>query len=57
MRCLACNNALSNKESTRRSVLTNEFMDICDHCLVDMDIDTYVNPYFDDDNTDENQEG
>lgn len=33
MRCLACNAALSDSESTRKSLLTHEYLDLCDHCF------------------------
>jgi len=33
MRCLACNVNLSDRESTRRSMATDEFLDLCDHCF------------------------
>lgn len=33
MRCLSCNKNLSNKESTRKSVVTDEYLDLCDDCL------------------------
>jgi len=32
MRCLACNFALSNFESTRRYASTGEFLDLCERC-------------------------
>lgn len=58
MRCLSCNCILNNKEVTRRSAATNEFMDLCDHCLGTMDVATYTNPKFEDGNEDDgsNQE-
>ena len=46
MRCLACGIILSSKESTRRGAISNEFIDLCDSCLRDTDIDTYTNPRF-----------
>ena len=50
MRCLSCNSILNVKEATRRSVTTDEFVDLCDHCLRDVDIDTYTQSRFEDNN-------
>lgn len=33
MRCLACNDPLNNRESTRKSPLTGVYYDLCDKCL------------------------
>jgi len=33
MRCYCCNKALSDFESTRRSALTGEFLDMCNDCF------------------------
>lgn len=33
MRCLACDCLLSDREATRRSIVTDEFLDLCDHCF------------------------
>jgi hypothetical protein len=33
MRCLACNRALTDYEATRKSVTTNEFIDLCNGCF------------------------
>ena len=41
MRCAACNCNLSNRESTRKSAITGQYLDLCDSCMVDTDI-TYV---------------
>lgn len=32
MRCICCNKILSDFEATRRSVNTNEFLDMCNKC-------------------------
>lgn len=32
MRCLACDENLNNKESTRK-FLSGEYVDLCDHCF------------------------
>ena len=33
MRCIACDNCLSDKESTRKLTSSNEYIDLCDDCL------------------------
>ena len=33
MRCICCNVALSDYESTRKSVVTNEYLDMCNKCF------------------------
>lgn len=35
-RCVCCNRALSDFESTRRHAETNEFLDVCNSCLEDI---------------------
>ena len=44
MRCQACNKALNDFESTRKSVTTGEYVDLCNHCYHDVenDIETVV---------------
>jgi len=32
MRCRACDDLLSNREATRRTKSTGEFLDLCDRC-------------------------
>lgn len=32
MRCVACNCALSDVESTRKSIKTHEYLDLCNKC-------------------------
>lgn len=34
MRCVCCDCELSDLESTRRNAITNEFMDMCDSCIM-----------------------
>jgi NAD-dependent SIR2 family protein deacetylase len=34
MRCIACNALLSDYEATRKSELTGEYVDLCNHCYV-----------------------
>lgn len=36
MRCIACNRALSDFESTRRHAMTDEFLDLCNTCFDDV---------------------
>lgn len=52
MRCIACNDELTDLESTRKNPTTGEFMDLCGGCLSamrlaqfedDMDISSVVN--------------
>ena len=38
MRCVACNAALSDQESVRKSVNTGEYLDLCNSCIKDLDI-------------------
>jgi hypothetical protein len=33
MRCVCCNKALNDYEATRRSAVTNEFLDLCNECF------------------------
>ena len=33
MRCIACNRALSDLESTRKSKVTGEYLDLCNTCF------------------------
>jgi len=44
MRCLACNKALNDFESTRKSATTGEYVDLCNHCFhnVEQDIESVV---------------
>lgn len=39
MRCLSCNAALTDYEATRRSVNTDEFIDLCNHCFASISDD------------------
>ena len=38
MRCYSCNRALNDYESTLRSAVSGEFLDMCKKCLSDTDI-------------------
>jgi hypothetical protein len=44
MRCLSCNKALSDFESTRKSANTGEYLDLCNTCFSDIqyDVDAIV---------------
>jgi len=42
-RCAACNAILTDREMTRRSIFTDEFIDLCSTCLKDTGIITYDN--------------
>ena len=33
MRCLSCNAALSDFEATRKTLNTNEYLDLCNNCF------------------------
>ncbi len=53
MRCYCCNKLLSDQEATRRFQESQEFVDMCNECLVtiDDDVDTtdgFVEDSFDD---------
>jgi hypothetical protein len=39
MRCLSCNEILSDFEATRKSVNTNQFIDLCNRCYHTVDDD------------------
>ena len=40
MRCIACDVRLTEFESTRKYENTNEFVDLCNHCLDALDFHT-----------------
>ena len=39
MRCIACDKLLSEFESTRRSIISGEFMDLCNKCYSNIEDD------------------
>lgn len=43
MRCVCCNKILSEFESTRKSITTNEYLDMCNRCYgtISKDVLTY----------------
>lgn len=49
MRCQCCNRNLSDYESRLRHPVTNDFLDICKKCLVDIPIDPIAPPDQEDD--------
>jgi hypothetical protein len=44
MRCLACNKILNDFEATRKSAITGEYIDLCNHCFqpVERDVEAVV---------------
>lgn len=58
MRCCSCNVALSDFESTRKTVSTGEFLDMCNRCYADIanDVPTIVNNDFECATQEENEE-
>jgi len=44
MRCLACNKILNDFEATRKSAITGEYIDLCNHCFqpVERDVEAIV---------------
>ena len=44
MRCIACDRALTDYESTRKSSVTGEYVDLCNRCAVIDDEDIIGNP-------------
>lgn len=42
MRCILCNVALSDYESTIKHAITGQFLDICQTCFASMDVDIPV---------------
>ena len=47
MRCKACNAELSDFESTRKSLDTNEFIDLCNNCYSHVKSDVVTIERFD----------
>jgi len=39
MKCLACDKVLSEFESTRRSLMSGDFMDLCNKCYSNIEED------------------
>ena len=38
MRCLSCNVELTDKEATRKSTITHEYLDLCNRCVLKTDL-------------------
>lgn len=38
IRCLSCDKNLNDAESTRKSLITGEYLDLCNSCLSEIDI-------------------
>ena len=47
MRCKACDKILSDYESTRRSIDSDEFIDLCNNCYSSIKNDIQVSERFD----------
>lgn len=45
MRCYACNRALSDFESTLKSAVSGEYLDMCNRCLEGLNIATAPNSH------------
>lgn len=45
IRCLSCNCNLNDRESTRKSLNTGEYLDLCNSCLSETDIIVSDSPY------------
>ena len=39
MRCKSCQAILSNEEQSRKSLVTSEYLDLCNACLSDIALD------------------
>ena len=50
MRCLACNKNLNDFESTRKNLVTGEYIDLCNTCFRDVASEMYVDERADLDN-------
>lgn len=54
MKCVSCDVVLSNREISRKSLNTNDYLDMCDSCLselnecLDTPIKTKENPFIKD---------
>ena len=47
MKCLSCDVILTDREATRKSINTGEYLDLCNHCLSETDIVVHDLPYDD----------
>jgi len=39
MRCLSCNNNLTDYEATRKSAFSGQYIDLCNHCFASVNDD------------------
>jgi len=53
MHCIACDKNLNDLESTRKSEITGEYLDLCNHCYATIS-DTFIEDP--EENQDENSE-
>lgn len=46
MRCKACDTLLSDYEASRKSLITNEYLDLCNHCysFIQNEVIAFGNP-------------
>lgn len=44
MRCLACDKELTDYESTKRSIFSGDYVQLCQHCLIDTNCTALGNP-------------
>ena len=44
MRCVCCNRNLNDWESTAKSALTGQYLDMCNKCIKETQIDAVGNP-------------
>jgi hypothetical protein len=44
MRCVSCNQALSDFESTRKGALSGDYLDLCNQCIKGLGIATLDRP-------------
>jgi hypothetical protein len=59
MRCYCCNKILSDFEATRKSIKTNEYLDMCNKCYntISEDLLTYERSDLYDEHEDSDEEG
>lgn len=48
MRCVACNCVLTDREASRKGIHSNQYLDLCNSCIQDTDIDYVENVDLDD---------
>lgn len=46
MRCVSCNNLLSDREASRKGIFSGEYLDLCDGCIRTIpDLEYEENPF------------